>query len=102
MRHHGLLLLDHSNSHQQSLEAIMNMYVTDVLLNKSPNVPTLPKSTKSPVFHTKITLLSLQPYRPTGHCPNASMVSPPLPLEAVIPEDKLKSLLLPTAKGLCE
>src|SRR6218665_3149253 len=26
------------------------------------------------IFHTKITL---QPYRPTGHCPNARMASPP-------------------------
>src|SRR6218665_3123412 len=40
--------------------------------------PTLAKSKKSPVFHTKITLLSLQPHWPTGHCPNASMASPPL------------------------
>ena len=46
--------------------------------NFHSNGPTQAKSKKSPVFHTKITPLSLQTHRPTGHCPNASMTSPPL------------------------
>jgi len=30
-------------------------------------------------FHVKMTVFLLPPYRPTGHCPNASMAGPPLP-----------------------
>jgi len=43
-----------------------------------PSPGKIVKNPKSPFSHVKMTVFLLTPYWPTGHCPNASMVSPPL------------------------
>ena len=44
-----------------------------------PNPGKSLKKFKITFFHVKMTVFLLPPYLPTGHCPNASMDSPPLP-----------------------